>query len=364
MSMKEESISAAVIENNPKVTILLLNYNGWVDAIECLESVYKITYPKWEVILVDNGSVDGSVSKIKEWAAGKIPVESKFFEYDAERKPIEYIEELFYDEAAVTVKVLKKEEEWDKLPPHQKFSILRIEKNRGFTGGNNIGIEYILKERKTDYILLLSNDTVVDKDFLGELVKVGESDDKIGVVGPTVYYYDNDNQNRIQSAGAKINWNKGNITLLRSGDIDNRKFHELIEVDYVAGCALLAKKELFEKIGYLNTDYFAYWDDTELCIRVKEAGYKVLCIPKAKIWHKGLSTTKKTSGFYEYHMARNMFWFMKQHATRRQYLSFLLYFFGFQFWFTSSFHILYCGNINAFIAFFRGVIDGITKVHR
>ena len=132
----------------PRVSIILLNYNGWEDAIECLESVYKITYPNWELILVDNGSVDGSVSKIKEWAAGKIPVESMFFEYDAERKPIEYIEVLFYDEEEAKVKVSKEEKEWDALLPHQKLSILRIEKNRGFTGGNNIGIEYILRKKK------------------------------------------------------------------------------------------------------------------------------------------------------------------------------------------------------------------------
>ena len=364
MGMREESMSTATIENNPKVTIILLNYNGWKDAIECLESVYKITYPNWEVILVDNGSEDGSVSKIKEWAAGKIPVKSKFFDYDAERKPIEYIEELFYDEEEARVKVLKKEKEWDTLLPHQKLSILRIEKNRGFTGGNNIGIEYILKERKTDYILLLSNDTVVDPEFLGELVKVVEGDEKVGIVGPTVYYYDNNNQNRIQSAGVKLYWNKGIGNILRSNEIDNGQFNEIIEVDYVAGCALLAKSELFEKIGYLNTDYFAYWEETEWCVRAHKAGYKVLYVPKAKIWHKRSSTTKKTSGFYEYHMARNMFWFMRQHATRRQYLSFLLYFFGFQFWFTSSFHILYYKNITAFVSFFRGVIDGIKKVHR
>lgn len=361
MTMWEESVSTATIETNPIVTILLLNYNGWEDAIECLESVYKITYPNWELILVDNGSVDGSVTKIKEWAAGEIPVESKSFEYDAERKPIEGIEELFYDEEEARVKVLKKVKEWDSLPPHQKLSILRIEKNRGFTGGNNIGIEYILEERKTDYILLLSNDTVVDKEFLDELVKVGGSDEKIGVVGPTVYHYDR--QNRIQSAGAKIYWNKGIVNILRSNEINGGQFDKIVDVDYVAGCALLAKKELFEKIGYLNIEYFAYWEETDWCIRAHKAGYTVLCVPKAKIWHKGSSTTKKTSGFVEYHMTRNMFWFMRQHATKRQYHSFLLYFFGFRFWFSSGVHLIYHKNINAVISFYRGIKDGLKTVH-
>ena len=362
--MGEESMPTATFENNPKVTIILLNYNGWQDAIECLESVYKITYPNWELILVDNGSVDGSISKIKEWAAGKISVESKFFEYDAERKPIEYIEELSYDEEEARVKVPKKEKEWDTLLPYQKLSILRIEKNRGFTGGNNIGIEYILKGRETDYILLLSNDTVVDKYLLKELVKVAESNPEIGVVGPKIYYYDyNGRKDIINFAGGKINFWKGLGYHIGANEIDKGQHDEIREVDYVDGSCFLIKKEVIEKVGMLDHEYFAYWEEADWCIRAHNAGYKVLYVPKAKIWHKIGSTTRKTSGFYEYHMARNMFWFMKQHATRRQYLSFLLYFFGFQFWFTSSIYIVYHKDISAFISFFRGALDGLKKVH-
>ena len=358
-------IDEAITENNPKVTILILNYNGWKDAIECLESVYKITYPNWAVILVDNGSEDDSVSKIKEWAAGKIPVESEFFGYDAEGKPIEHIEELFYDEEEAKVKVSKKEKEWDTLLPHQKLSILRIEKNRGVAGGENIGIEYILRERKTDYILILNNDIVVDPEFLIELVKVAESDPEIGVVGPKNYYYDyNGRKDVINFAGGKINFWKGKDYSIGINEIDTGQFDEMMEVDYIVSSALLAKKELFEKIGYLNQEYFAYWEETEWCVRAHKAGYKVLYVPKAKIWHKVSATFRKTSGFIEYQMARNMFWFMKQHATRSQYLSFLLYFFGFQFWFTSGIRILCGKNINAFISFFRGVVDGLRGIHR
>ena len=362
MSSMQESLPTPTTENNPKVTILLLNYNGWKDAIECLESVYKITYPNWELVLVDNGSEDGSVSKIKEWAAGKIPVESEFFEYDVERKPIEYIEELLYDEKEARVKASKKEKERDTLLPHQKLSILRIEKNCGFTGGNNIGIEYILRERKTDYILLLSNDTVVDSKFLEELVRVAESEPKIGVVGPKIYYYGM--PNKITFAGGKINLWKGECYHIGSGEIDTGRCDRIREVDYVEGSCFLIKKEVIEKVGMLDHEYFAYWEEADWCVRIKKGGYKLCYVPKTKVWHKIASTTRKTSGFVEYHMTRNMFWFMRQHATSRQYLSFLLYFFGFRFWFTSGIHIIYHKNVNAFISFFRGVMDGIKKVHR
>lgn len=131
-----------------------------------------------------------------------------------------------------------------------------------------------------------------------------------------------------------------------------------MEVDYVVGCALLAKSGVFEKIGYLNPEYFAYVEEADWCIRAKKAGYGVLYVPKARIWHKEQSTTRKTSGFVEYYYTRNRFWLMKQHATKSQFLLFLLYFFGFQFWFTSSVHI-YHKNIAAFISFCKGIIGGI-----
>jgi len=360
-SMSEESMSTATIENNAKVTILLLNYNGWKDAIECLESVYKITYPNWELILVDNGSVDGSVSRIKECAAGKIPVESKVFEYDAERKPIESIEELFYDEEEARVKVSKRDKEWDTLLLHQKLSILRIEKNRGFTGGNNIGIEYILKERKTDYILLLSNDTVVDREFLTELVKVAESDEKIGIVGAVNYYYDK--PEKIWAYGEKINFWKGKSYHIDVNARDTEQHNMIEEADYVAGSCFLIKKEVIEKVGMLDHEYFAYWDEADWCARARKAGYKVLCPPKAKIWHKIASTNKKISGFFEYYNTRNKFLFMKKYATRVQFISFMLCFFVFDFWFTSGM-LFYHKNIKALISFYKGIKDGLLHIMR
>ena len=284
MNMREEFMSTTTIENTPKVTIILLNYNGWEDAIECLESVYKITYPNWELILVDNGSVDGSVSKIKEWAAGKIPVESKFFEYDAEGKPIQYIEELFYDEKEARVKASKKEKEWDMVLPHQKLSILRIEKNRGFTGGNNIGIEYILKERETDYILLLSNDTVVDPEFLGALVKVAESDEKIGIVGPKVFHYKDPEV--LQSFGMTVDYLTGKIKHIGAGERDNHQFDETKEIDAIYGCVMLISRNVIDKVGGFDESFFTYVEELDLCLRVLKRGYKVTLSPEGKIYHK------------------------------------------------------------------------------
>ena len=339
----------------PKVSIIILNWNGWKDTIECLESLNQISYPDYDVIIVDNGSEDGSIEKIKEYAEGQIEVRSKFFEYSSENKPIKIIE---YEREEAEAGG-GKEGEIRALPSNRKLIIIKNEKNYGFAGGNNIGIQYALKTFNPGYVLLLNNDTAVDSAFLGELVKVAESDARIGIVGPIIYHYNA--QRKIHNTGVKICWNKGRGHLLRANEIDNGQFNEIVEVDYVQGCALLAKRELFDKIGYLNPNYIIYVEETEWCVRAHKAGYKVLCVPNAKMWHKGSSTTKEISGFYEYLITRNRFWFMKQHATKRQYILFLANFFGFRFWVTGGALLIYHKNINAFISFCKGTRDGIAK---
>ena len=208
----------------------------------------------------------------------------------------------------------------------------------------------------------MSNDTVVDEEFLTELVKVGDGDEMIGIVGAVNYYYDK--PEKVWFAGGKINFWNGKVYNIGVNEIDKGQHDMIKEADYVAGSCFLIKKEVIEKVGMLDHEYFAYWEEADWCVRARKAGYKVLYVPKAKIWHKVSSTNKKISGFAEYHMTRNMFWFMKKHATRRQYLSFLLYFFGFEFWFISGVYIVYHKDISAFISFFRGAVDGIKKVHR
>lgn len=292
----------------PSVSIIILNWNGKEDTIECLNSLKHITYPNYAIILVDNGSTDGSVKCFNEL--------------------------------------------------YPEIEIVENKKNLGFAEGNNVAVRTAVKEG-TDYILLLNNDTVVDSDFLTELVKVLEKDPTIGIVGPTVYYYNE--KSRIQSAGGKICWYKGETPHLT--DKKNIKINEIRDVDYIVGCALLVKCELFEKVGYLNKNYFAYWEETDWCVRAKRAGYRVVHVPMAKVWHKGGTTTKKTSGFHEYHMTRNMFWFMKTHSTQKQYFSFMIYFFGFQFWYLSAIYVLYHKNLQIYKSFLKGIVDGAIKVY-
>lgn len=312
---------------NPNVTIIILNWNGWKDTLECLESLYQIDYPYYNMVLVDNNSTDDSIEMIKEYCQGKLKVESPFFSYDPENKPLtlfKYSEKDLKDES----KIKKEETEISVLPSNRKLVLIENKENLGFSGGNNVGLEYALKNLKTDYVLLLNNDTVVDEGFLREMLKVAVSDDEIGFLGPKTYYYGK--KKVIAFAGGLVNMSKGKPHAVGVNEEDNGQYNKIRDVDYVEGSCLLAKVELLDKIGFFDTRYFAYWEETDLCKRGSRAGYRAVYVPEARIWHKVSASFNSPIKLYYY--TRNKVWFMKKNATGKEYLSFVLYFFGYLFW--------------------------------
>lgn len=284
---------------NPKVSITILNWNGWEDTIECLESLYQITYPNYNVILVDNGSKDESIEKIKEYCRGKIKVESKFFEYSDENKPIKIIE--YTREEAE--KGGGRENEIENLSSNNKLIIIKNEKNYGFAEGNNIGMRYVLKTLSSDYILLLNNDTVVDPYFLTELVKVAEGDEKIGAIGPDIRLYSDSSKPQIKKYGL---------------------IQTVSDIDTLSGACLLLKTAILAKIGLLDPIYFCYDEDRELNERIKRNGYRVVYVPTAsKIYHKLEATSKKVSDLKAYYMTRNRFLTVRKHKMNLYGILFL-----------------------------------------
>ena len=305
---------------NSKVTVVILNWNGWEDTIECLESLFQVNYPNYDVIVVDNDSDDVSVEKIKEYCEGKINVKSKLFKYNPNNKPIKICE---YNEN--DLKTSQKGEKNDfNIHSNHKLILIKNNANYGFAGGNNIGIKYALKSLNSDYVLLLNNDTVVDRDFLTELVEVAESSPEIGFVGAKTYFYDM--ENTIQAAGGgKIDLKQAIALEIASNQIDNGKYDENGELDYVSGSCMLCKRKMLDKIGMLNEKYFMYWEDVDWCFRGKNIGYKSVYAFKSKIWHKaGVSSLNPLKIHY---YTRNRIYFMKQNISRANYLKFLLYFF-------------------------------------
>lgn len=340
-----------------RVSIIILNWNGWKDTIECLESVYQITYPNYDVIVVDNGSKDDSVQKIKEYCEGKVRVKSKFFEYDLSNKPIKVFE-MTEDEAK---KGKFKRPLYEKFDANRRLILIKNKNNYGFAGGNNIGVRCALEVLNPNYVLLLNNDTVVDNKFLDELIKVAEKDEKIGIVGPKIYYYDyNGRSDVINFAGGKLNLWKGQAYHIGIKEIDRGQYDKIVEVDYIEGSCLLIKRKILNKIYLFDSNYFAYWEDIDLCIRCRRTGYIIIYVPTAKIWHKESATSGRVGFHRVYYMTRNNFIFMKKYTTGRQLLFFILYFYGFRFWFESTIYLLYYRNIKSFLYFVKGMLDGFS----
>jgi GT2 family glycosyltransferase len=300
----------------PKISIIVLNWNGLADTIECLESLRQITYPNYGVIVIDNGSSGDDAQVIKQ----------KFGDY---------------------------------------IWLIKNDKNYGFTGGTNIGIKYALEKSQPDYILSLNNDTIVEPQFLDRLVEAMEGDNSIGIAGSKVYYYDD--TSRILSLGMMIIMKIGMAYSIGKGEIDSNEISQQYDVDYVDTC-LLIRSDVIGQIGLFDESYFCYWEDADYCIRAKKAGYKVRCAPESKIWHKKaikkktidkISEGMRVSASAQYYITRNSFRFMRRYATKRQYLSFFTFFFGCYFWLMLVALILFYRDTKRFVSFCKGIKDGV-----
>lgn len=269
----------------PAVAIIILNWNGWEDTIECLESLCQITYPAYHIIIVDNGSEDESIEKIRQYCAGEIEIHSKFVTFSHNRKPI--------------MTIIHKREDVERgkstgekyFPSGNEITVILNERNYGYAEGNNVGIRYALKILEPKYILLLNNDTVADPKFLSELVDFTERDETIGVVGPEIFYYDwKGSSNAIWFMGGKIDWKKypGYYHLVNIPQHST----EPIECDWITGAALLMRVGN-APLPYLNTHFFMGCEDVDLCIRFRERGYKIAAVPTSQVWHKVSASRKK-----------------------------------------------------------------------
>ena len=308
----------------PNVSIITINWNGWEDTLECLESLYQINYPNYNILVIDNGSKDDSIEKIREYCKGNLPIKSDFLRSRPKKsvKLFEYSKKRFNDlEHGLN--------SFEQLPSSEKLLLIKNNKNYGFAEGNNIGINFVLDHLNSDYILLLNNDTVVDENFLKELVEVGESGNKIGCVGPKVYYYDfKGRRDVISFAGETINLYTSRGKRFGHNEVDSGQHDNVRETDKVEGCCMLIKTEVIKKVGMFDPIYFAYWEETDLCMRIKNAGFTLIYAPKAKIWHKiGMNWDNYFSyfGIY-YYIVRNRLIFIWKYASTIQKTVFTLYF--------------------------------------
>lgn len=245
------------------VAVIVVNWNNAQDTIDCVNSLKKINYKNFKVFLVDNGSTDGSLEKLRPFA-------------------------------------------------DENIEIMETRQNLGFSGGNNVAVEKALAE-KFDFILLLNNDTTVDPDFLSELVKAAEGDPKIGIVGSKIYFYDN--PKRIWYGGGKFTWFGGGRHLQYEEIDKNPEESNPKETGYMTGCSFLIKSEVVRKIGGLDERFFLYYEDTDWSLSTKEVGYKIVYAPSSKVYHKVSRTASQIGDpIIHYYHIRNALLLSQKHA--------------------------------------------------
>ncbi|OGH04061.1 MAG: hypothetical protein A2W22_00345 [Candidatus Levybacteria bacterium RBG_16_35_11] len=204
--------------------------------------------------------------------------------------------------------------------------------NTGFAAGNNIAIKRSLKE-SADYILIINNDVILDKDLLLELLKNAESDEKTGVVVPKIYfakgyefhkdrYKEGELGHVFWYAGGEIDWKNMIVSHRGVDEVDKGQFEKQIETNFATGCCMLVKAEVFKKIGMFDEKYFLYFEDADLSQRVKKAGYKIVYTPKAILWHENAGSTGGSgSNLQDYFISRNRMLFGFKYAPLRTKLA-------------------------------------------
>ncbi|WP_161486053.1 glycosyltransferase family 2 protein [Desulfotomaculum copahuensis] len=316
-----------------KVSVIILNWNGCEDTIECLTSLQKCDLRNIQVILIDNGSEDSSVEKVLAWAN-----KSHVSTLDIDHKYAVNQETDF------------------RCFHNSKLIIIKSKKNLGFAEGNNVGIRFALKVSKPDYLLLLNNDTVVDANFLKRLINAFTVFPNAGFAGPKVYYYDYFGQkNVIDSAGGKIDFWTGRAFNLMSRTIDQRDDEQYKIVDFIQGSCILLQVKVIQEIGLLDQQYFAYWEECDWCIRAKRKGYISVYVPTSMIWHKIAASNKGSKNIYW--LIRNRFIFMKKNANTFQLVTFYIFFWLVHFW-IQALGFLVKKETDKLSSYFKGLIEG------
>lgn len=243
----------------PLLFTVILNTNRREDTLACLASLAASTVANHEIIVLDNASTDGSVEAIQA-----------------------------------------------RFPAVQ---VIPLADNKGYAGNNNVGIEAALAQG-ADWVFVLNEDTIVDPDCLADLLVVGERETGAGILGPMVYHYDQPEV--IQSAGGGMDgamaaWH------IAENEPDAGRFTEPHEVEWIHGCAILVRRAVIEQLGMLDERFFYYWEETEWCLRARRGGWRILHVPAAKLWHKGVQLDYQPSPNVTYYSTRNRLLMMSKH---------------------------------------------------
>lgn len=245
----------------PRVVTVILNTNRRDDTLECLASLDANHYANHHIIVLDNASSDGSAEAIRT------------------RYPA--------------------------------VEVIGLTHNLGYAGNNNAGIRAALAHA-ADWVFILNEDTVLASNCLAQLVAMGNADPRIGIVGPLVYHFDE--PAIIQSAGGQISrdWQASHIG---QNVFDHGQFAQPQQVDWVSGCAILVRRGLLRDVGMLDERFYYYWEETEWCLRARRKNWRIVNVPQAKLWHKGVRRDYTPTPNVTYYNTRNRLLFMMKHRA-------------------------------------------------
>lgn len=253
----------------PRVAVIVLNWNGRDDTLDCLRSLEAVEYPNLDVIVVDNGSEDGSVEAIRA--------------------------------------------------AHPTVTIIATGANLGFAGGNNVGMRAAL-ERRADYLLLLNNDTIVAPDLVHQFVQAARAVGDPAIFSAKIYFFAD--PRRIWAVGMRWLAEESRLEMVGCNVVDTgQEYEEIAETDSAIGCAMFFPINMLATVGFLDPLYFLLYEDSDWCFRGKSAGYHCLIAPKARVWHKVSATMGGwNSPLSRYFNARNRLLWAERHLPLRQRL--------------------------------------------
>lgn len=274
-----------------RLGIVVLNWNGKNDTIACLESLINCRWKSYCLLVVDNGSTDGSVDAILRWGTMR-GLQIHVLDQSTTPGRSDLSNDIF---------------------SLNRLFVLRLEENRGYTGGNNAGISWLL-QHSADAILILNNDTSVSSDTIPIMISTMEQHKDAGIVGCRIVSY---NGKEVLYQGGNRNYWLGvhNLRPLKGSPSG------IVDVNFVPGCAMLVRASVLRAVGPLREDFFLYTDDTEFCHRVRLAGWTILvnldAVVRAKV---GASSGGRRSAIYYYFITRNTSIFIAEELNGLQQL--------------------------------------------
>ena len=294
--------------NAKKVAVVILNWNRRENVLDCLKHIYQMDYPLYQVILVDNASTDGSVAAVRKAFPDVVLVEN--------------------------------------------------DKNYGAPEGKNIGLRKAL-ETEMDIVYMVDNDIVVAEDSLTRLMEVLDEVPDSGIVGAKMYDYSK--PDILLSAGGIIDFTE-NVSRGRGDrEKDTGQFDATEEVDYLWGGAMIATREVLEKVGLFETDYLGYWfEDSDFSVRVRNAGYKVMFCGKSEVWHRPHATEQQFSFRKKYLATRNAIRFMKKYATPANWAKYLFFAIG-GLPYAAIRDLILRGQVAGACGKAKGIVDGLLN---